>query len=73
MINRTISYLNAKEGVRPLLNSEVADRLEPVWSLNEEGELNSVFRHSGVEGLHFAMGSLLLWFYMVSLLKSPTS
>lgn len=50
------SFQNAKEGVRPLLKPAVADKLKPVWSLNEEGELNSVFRNSGVEGLYFAMG-----------------
>ena len=32
------------------------DRLNPIWGLNDEGELNSVFRYSGVPGLYFAMG-----------------
>lgn len=60
MLPLATSYQNATEGVRPLLNPDVANRLKPIWSLNKEGELNSVFRYSGVEGLYFAMGACLL-------------
>ncbi|KAH8119454.1 FAD/NAD-binding domain-containing protein [Phellopilus nigrolimitatus] len=49
-------YENAKELVRTLVNDDVAERLKPIWALNDEGELNSVFRYCGVPGLYFAMG-----------------
>ncbi|GLB37668.1 hypothetical protein LshimejAT787_0407190 [Lyophyllum shimeji] len=31
--------------------AEVADKLRPVWGLDQEGELNSVWKNSGHEGL----------------------
>ncbi|KAI5123912.1 hypothetical protein M0805_005728 [Coniferiporia weirii] len=50
-------YGNAREHVRTLVSADVAGRLSPVWSLNDEGEINSVFRYSGVPGLYFTMGN----------------
>lgn len=51
------SYESAQELVRTLVNDSVANRLNEIWGINEEGELNSVFRYSGVPGLYFAMGN----------------
>lgn len=46
--------------VRNLVNEDVADRLKPLWALDEEGEVNSVSRDCGVPGLYFMMGKLIL-------------
>lgn len=43
--------------VRNLVNEDVADRLKPLWALDEEGEVNSVSRDCGVPGLYFMMGN----------------
>ncbi|EJD03237.1 FAD/NAD-binding domain-containing protein [Fomitiporia mediterranea MF3/22] len=50
-------YENAKELVRSLVNDDVANRTGTLWGLNEEGELNSMFRYCGVPGLYFTMGN----------------
>ena len=49
-------YESTKEHVKTILTQSLVDRLNPIWGLNDEGELNSVFRYSGVPGLYFAMG-----------------
>ncbi|EIM79879.1 FAD/NAD-P-binding domain-containing protein [Stereum hirsutum FP-91666 SS1] len=42
--------------VKDICGSDVADLLHPVWGLNEESELQSVWRDSGHPRLHFAIG-----------------
>ena len=44
------------EYVKTLVSESIAKRFAPIWGINDEGELNSVFRYSGVSGLYFAMG-----------------
>jgi putative flavoprotein involved in K+ transport len=51
-------YHGMVETARKLLGDEVADRCGPVWGLDEEGELRSVWRRSGHEGLWFMGGNL---------------
>ena len=47
-----------RETARALLGDEVAERCGPVWGLDDEGELRTVFRRSGQEGLWFTGGNL---------------
>ncbi|WP_101523528.1 hypothetical protein [Nocardioides houyundeii] len=48
------------ETARRLLGDEVADRCGPVWGLDEEGELQGVWRRSGYDGLWFMGGNLAM-------------
>ena len=36
-----------KVAIREMLSSEVADRIEDFWGINEEGEIRGAFRPSG--------------------------
>ena len=36
-----------KDTIREILGSEVADRVEDFWGINEEGELKGAFKPSG--------------------------
>jgi putative flavoprotein involved in K+ transport len=51
-------YHDMRETARALLGDEVAERCGPVWGLDDEGELRTVFRRSGQEGLWFTGGNL---------------
>ena len=53
---------DAREGVRKLCGDEVADKIKPLWGLNEEGEINGCFRDLGYQGLWYIMGELKPWF-----------
>jgi len=53
-------YGDAKDLVTELAGTEVSSRIKTVWGLNAEGELNSCWRFSGVEGLYHMMGNLAL-------------
>jgi cation diffusion facilitator CzcD-associated flavoprotein CzcO len=53
-------YDNMRETARRLLGDEVADRCTPVWGLDEEGELRTIWRDSGHPGLWFMGGNLHL-------------
>ncbi|WP_104107732.1 NAD(P)/FAD-dependent oxidoreductase [Nocardioides sp. 616] len=53
-------YKGMLETARRLLGDEVADRCGPVWGLDEEGELQGVWRRSGYDGLWFMGGNLAL-------------
>jgi cation diffusion facilitator CzcD-associated flavoprotein CzcO len=53
-------YANMRETARDLLGDEVADRCSPVWGLDSEGELRTIWRQSGQPGLWFMGGSLQL-------------
>ena len=54
----TSRYVNAKVLAKSLVSQDVHDHLKPFWSLDEEGEINMIFRDSGVPRLYFAMGNL---------------
>ena len=51
------SFENAKIHAKSLVSQGVYDRLKPFWDLDEEGEINMIFRDSGVPRLYFAMGN----------------
>jgi cation diffusion facilitator CzcD-associated flavoprotein CzcO len=49
-------YASMQEGVRQLLGSEIADRVGPIWGLDEEGELRNMARRTAQDGLWFLGG-----------------
>jgi len=51
---------DARKHVERVCGKEVADRCGPIWGLNEEGELNGVWRDLGVRGLWYMIGNLAL-------------
>ncbi|PCH37057.1 FAD/NAD(P)-binding domain-containing protein [Wolfiporia cocos MD-104 SS10] len=48
---------DARATVKDICDPEVLAKLKPVWGVDEEDELRSVWRDSGHEGLWFAMGN----------------
>ncbi|KAL2820756.1 hypothetical protein BJX63DRAFT_380218 [Aspergillus granulosus] len=53
-------YDNMRTTVRKTLGDKVADRLRDVWDLDEEGELNAMWRPSGHPGFWYMGGNLAL-------------
>lgn len=53
-------YRGMVETARRLLGDEIADRCGPVWGLDDEGELQGVWRRSGQDGLWFMGGNLAM-------------
>ena len=51
-------YGDTKGLVEQIAGPEVAKNVNPVWGLNKEGEINAVWRWSGVPRLYFMMGTL---------------
>jgi cation diffusion facilitator CzcD-associated flavoprotein CzcO len=51
-------YKNMRETARRLLGDEVASRCKPVWGLDDEGEVSSMWRGSGHPGVWFMGGPL---------------
>jgi len=51
-------FKNMRESARALLGDGVADRCSPVWGLDAEGELRTMWRRSGHPGLWFMGGNL---------------
>ena len=51
-------YQNMRESARALLGDEVANRCQPVWGLDHEGELRTIWRRCGHPGLWFMGGNL---------------
>ncbi|MFN2568517.1 MAG: flavin-containing monooxygenase [Candidatus Dormibacteria bacterium] len=51
-------YQNMRESARALLGDDVAGRCQPVWDLDHEGELRTIWRRSGHPGLWFMGGNL---------------
>jgi hypothetical protein len=52
-------YENNQELVRKHFGSEVADRVGPIWGLDEEGELRNICRRTAQDGLWFLAGSFI--------------
>lgn len=48
-----------KDGIQTIVGEEVTNKCGDVWGLNEEGELNGVWRDLGVKGLWSVMGEFL--------------
>ncbi|KAL4809469.1 hypothetical protein BDV18DRAFT_167468 [Aspergillus unguis] len=53
-------YDNMRTTVRKTLGDKVADRLSDVWDLDQEGELNAMWRPSGHPGFWYMGGNLAL-------------
>ncbi|CDO93615.1 unnamed protein product [Kluyveromyces dobzhanskii CBS 2104] len=51
-------YTNMKETARRLFGDKVADRLDPVWGLDKEGELKTIWRDSGHPNFWYMGGNL---------------
>ncbi|WWC60054.1 uncharacterized protein I303_102617 [Kwoniella dejecticola CBS 10117] len=51
-------FSNTIDSVRKTLGDEVADRFNPIWGMNEEGELNSAWRDTGVPNMWLMVGTL---------------
>lgn len=61
-------YSNMKETARKIFGDKVADKLNPVWGLDEEGEFKSIWRHSGHDNFWFHGGNLAMARYHSQLL-----
>ncbi|KJK74628.1 hypothetical protein H634G_10157 [Metarhizium anisopliae BRIP 53293] len=53
-------YDNMRTSARKIFGNKVADRLHDVWDLNDEGELNAMWRYSGHPGFWYIGGNLAL-------------
>lgn len=51
-------YLGQEELVRRLFSEETAGKVGKIWGYDDEGELHSMWRRTGQEGLWFTAGSL---------------
>ncbi|KAH7397522.1 hypothetical protein BKA64DRAFT_576485 [Cadophora sp. MPI-SDFR-AT-0126] len=61
-------YSNGRVRTRKIFGDEVADRIEPVWGFDEEGEVRGVWKRGGQEGFWVAAGSFWLSRYYSRLL-----
>lgn len=51
-------FSNTIDSVRNILGDEIASRCKPIWGMDQEGELNSAWKTSGVPGLWLMVGTL---------------
>jgi putative flavoprotein involved in K+ transport len=51
-------YSNMSESVRLVMGDEVADRVGPIWGLDQEGEVRGMWRPTGQRGFWLMGGSL---------------
>ncbi|KAM0749427.1 FAD/NAD(P)-binding domain-containing protein [Meredithblackwellia eburnea MCA 4105] len=49
-------FSNTIDSVRATLGSEIADKVGPIWGIDEEGEIKTAYRESGVKGLWIMVG-----------------
>ena len=42
--------------MRDVCGPQVTNRVNPVWGYTKEGEVNSIWKHSGHDGLWFSVG-----------------
>ncbi|KAG7091575.1 hypothetical protein E1B28_010597 [Marasmius oreades] len=61
-------FADAADSISPIIGPEHASKLHRIWGLNEEGELHSVWRDSGVEGVWVGIGNLAMCRYWSSVL-----
>lgn len=52
-------YQNQQEGVRQLFGNAVADRIGPVWGLDDDHTMRNMWRRTAQEGLWIMGGSLI--------------
>lgn len=53
-------FQNMRSTARKIFGDELADRVNDVWGFDEEGEMRTMWRHSGHPGYWFAGGNLAL-------------
>ena len=51
-------YDNMQESVRAIIGDEVAEKVGPVWGMDEHNELRAMWKQTGQEGFWIAGGSL---------------
>ncbi|KAF8813407.1 FAD/NAD(P)-binding domain-containing protein [Phlegmacium glaucopus] len=51
---------DTRHAIRKVCGDEVAEKMKPVWGLDEEGELNGCYRDLGYQGLWYIMGNFAL-------------
>jgi putative flavoprotein involved in K+ transport len=51
-------YDNMQESVRAIMGEEVAQKVGPVWGMDEHGELRAMWKQTGQQGFWIAGGSL---------------
>lgn len=61
-------YQNMRTQTRIIFGDEIADRVNSVWGLDEEGEPRTIWRRSGHPGFWFMGGNLALCRYYSQLL-----
>lgn len=61
-------YSNMRDTARRIFGDKVADRLNPVWGLNDEGDIQTMWRDSGHPGFWFMGGNLAFSRYYSKLL-----
>ncbi|KAF5363122.1 hypothetical protein D9757_011716 [Collybiopsis confluens] len=42
-------YGDSKDSIAPVLGKQVVERMTPIWGLDEEGEVNGIWKDTGVE------------------------
>lgn len=52
----TSRYGDARDPIRKIVGDEIADQCKPLWGLDEEKELNGVWRDTGVKNMWSMMG-----------------
>ncbi|WVQ84769.1 hypothetical protein IAT38_006926 [Cryptococcus sp. DSM 104549] len=51
-------FSNTIDSVRKIVGEEIASKVKPIWGMDEEGELNSAWRDTGVKNLWITIGTL---------------
>jgi putative flavoprotein involved in K+ transport len=51
-------YDNMQESVRAIMGEEVAEKVGPIWGMDEQGELRAMWKQTGQEGFWIMGGSL---------------
>ena len=51
-------YENMQESVRAIMGEDVAEKVGPVWGMDDHGELRAMWKRTGQEGFWIAGGSL---------------
>lgn len=51
-------FSNTIESVRQVFGDDIANHFEPIWGMDEEGELNGAWKLTGVKDLWLMIGSL---------------
>ncbi len=51
-------YDNMQESVRAIMGEEVAEKVGPVWGMDDQGELRAMWKQTGQEGFWITGGSL---------------